>query len=415
MPKRIAKTITKTEDINFLLNLTEYEGCKLSFMMDNFAPFGDKEARFKPYDILIVPPNSYGPEGRRNKNSFTTTVGRWIFNKVFLEKDFFDLFHYFNETINKKSFEKINTKMSYAVIEDKVPLDSLKKYIMKTQKFQPYCNILSPSVTVDCMMIPKKIRAKKKELFAKYKEGLANNDPVVSQKIEKELLDECDKYMKDDEFMDLVRSGARLSWGNNFKNMYVFRGAVKEADPTKKGFSIIKSNFVEGMSPEDYSDFANSLTGGPYSRAKKTEVGGSWEKILVRALQHLTVLEDGSDCGTKRTLTVHLTKDNIEDWMYSYIVESGGKLVELTSDMVDKYMNKTVKIRYSALCESERGICSKCAGHLFHRIGLTEVGIASYQVFSIIKNKSMKAFHDGTVKVTDLEKEYGLNKVFGLE
>jgi hypothetical protein len=43
------------------------------------------------------------------------------------------------------------------------------------------------------------------------------------------------------------------------------------------------------------------------------------------------------------------------------------------------------------------------------------VGIASYQVFSIIKNKSMKAFHDGTVKVTDLEKEYGLNKVFGLE
>jgi beta-hydroxylase len=25
----------------------------------------------------------------------------------------------------------------------------------------------------------------------------------------------------------------------------------------------------------------------------------------------------------------------------------------------------------------------------------------------------MKAFHDGTVKVTDLEKEYGLNKVFG--
>lgn len=411
--KRVARNVTKPEDIKYLMSLDESTCCSSSFMMENFGSFGDKLPRFYPYDILRVPINSYGPEGRRNKNVFITTVGRWIFNKAFIERDFFDLIGYFNEPINKKSFGKLNTIMSYALLEDRITLKQLMLYVEKTQKFQPYCNILAPSVTVGCMQIPKKIRAKKKELFKKYEKELANNDPVVSQKVENELLAECKKYMKDDEFMDLVNSGARLSWGNNFKNMYVFRGAVKESDPTKSGFSIIKSNFVEGISPEDYTDFANSLTGGPYSRAKKTEVGGAWEKMFVRAFQHLRVLPEGTDCGTKRYLELTLTKSNIEDWIYSYIIENG-KLVELTSQNLDKYVGKKVKLRYSGLCESKEGICSKCAGHLFNRIGLNEVGIASYQICSVIKNISMKAFHDGTVKVTDIETDYGLEKIFSL-
>lgn len=412
--KRTSRFITDKKDLEFLLNLDPNTATSSSFMMENFGAFGDRPPKFHPYDFITIPPDSYGPPNKRNKNSFVTTIGIWIFNKAFLEKDFFDLFGYFNKTIDDKTFNKINDKMSYALLEDKITLRQLMDYVEKTQKFQPYCNILAPSVTVNCMEIPKKIRKLKAELFKKYEKELAANDPVVSQKIENILLDECKKILKDDEFMDLVRSGARLKWGNNFKNMYVFRGAVKESDPTKAGYAIIKSNFVEGISAEDYTDFANSLTGGPYSRAKKTEVGGAWEKMFVRAFQHLRVLPEGTDCGTKRYLTVKLDKNNIEDWIYSYVVE-GNNLVELTSDNLDKYIGKTVKLRYSGLCESKEGICSKCAGHLFNRIGMSEIGIASYQICSVIKNKSMKAFHDSTVKITDIETKYGLDKVFGLE
>lgn len=411
---RISRTVSKKEDIDFLLHITEEEACSMSFMMENFGRFGDDEPRFYPYDIFIVPPGSYGSPTKKNNNQFTTTVGRWVFNKAFIEKELFDLFGYINEPITKKSFGKLNKKLSYAINEDKIPLSVLEHYVSKGQKFQPYCNILAPSVTVGCLEIPKKIRKKKEEIFKKYAKELEANDPVISQKIEKELLDECSKYMEDDEFMDLVRSGARLTWENNFKNMFVFRGAVKESDPSKQGYSVIKSNFMDGISPEDYSTFANSLTAGPYSRAKKTEVGGAWEKMFVRAFQHLRALPEGTDCHTKKYLTVKLTKDNIDDWIYSYIVE-GTNLVEITSDNMDKYVGKTVKLRYSGFCESKEGICSKCSGHLFNRIGLNEVGIASYQICSVIKNISMKAFHDGTVKVTNIEESYGLNKVFGYE
>lgn len=409
--KRIAKVITNKEDIDFLLSVTEHQACKTSFMMECFGKFGD-ERRFNPYDLFTVPAGSFGPEGNKNKNAFTTTVGIWVFNKAFIEPHLVPIFGYVNEPITKKKLFKLNETISYGVIEDRIPLDTLKDFIIKTQKFQPYCNILSPSISVGMMGISDKIKAKRLSLIKQNKEKIDECDPVTSQNIENELLKHCEEELKDDPGMDMINSGAAISWGNNFKNMFVMRGAVKEADPKKGGYRILQSNFMDGMTKEEYTDFANSLTGGPYARAKKTEVGGAWEKLFVKGLEHIVILPDGTDCGTKKTKEIELTDDVIKRWIYSYIVE-GGKLVELTSQNMEKYKGKKVKIRYSMLCESEKGICSICAGHLFNRLGLNAIGIASYVIPAAIKLKSMKQFHDSTVKVSDMKK-FGYKKIFGL-
>lgn len=404
--------ITSKEDLDFLLNIDEEESCRLSFIMNCFGKFGNKR-RFNPYDILIVPEGYYGSENKKNKNSFKTTVGIWIFNKAFIEKDLFDLFGYINEPITKGKAGSINQKLSYAVLEDKITLDTLKRYVLKTQKFQPYCNILSPSITENMLRVPSKIRKKKEELFKKYEKELNNNDPVTSEKIEGELLKEAKSILKGDPSMDSIDSDAKISFGNNFKNVFVMRGASKESDPTKPKYAIIRSNYLDGVSAEDYVEFANSLTLGPYSRAKKTEVGGAWEKMFVKSLEHVHVLPEGSDCHTKRTITVTLDKNNIKDWMYSYIVD-GNKLIEINSDNMNSLIGKTVKLRFSGLCEAKDGICNICAGHLFNLLGLNEVGVASYILPSKIKVRSMKAFHDATIKTLDILEDYGLDKMFNL-
>ena len=409
--KRVANMITDPEDIKYLLSLNSYKACKQSVMMECFGEFEGKR-RFNPYDLVTIPPGSFGPEGMKNKNSFVTTVGLWIFNKAFIEDDLVKVTGYVNEPITKKKLFGINQEMSYAVLEDDISLDAMKSFLLKTQKFQPYCNILSPSITVNMMTVSDRIKNKKEELLNKYKKELDDRDPLTSQNIEDELLDLCENDLKDDPSMDMINSGAAQSWGNNFKNMFVMRGAVKEADPVEGGYKILLSSFMDGMSKKEYKDFCNSLTGGPYARAKKTEVGGAWEKLFVKGLEHLRVLEPGSDCGTTRYKTVTLTKDVIKRWIYSYIVENG-KLVELTSKNMNNYLGKTVKIRYSMLCESKEGICSVCAGNLFHRLGITEVGIASYMIPCSLKLKSMKAFHDSTVKMADMNK-FGYHKIFGI-
>lgn len=413
--KRFSNKITDPKDIEYLVGIKEEECTKLSFAMDMFGDFDDKR-RFNTYDIVTIPSGSYGPEGNKNINPINTTVGIWVFNKAFIEKELFDLFGYINKPITSKVFKEINKKMSYAVMEDKLPLDAIKRYIMKTEKFQPYCNILSTSITENMLSIPKAIAKKKQELLKKYEKELATNDPIVSQKIEKELIEECKALLKDDPSVDMINSGAKIDWGNNFKNMFVMRGASKNPDPLNPNgdYTIIKSDFMTGIAPDEYAAFADSLTAGPYARAKKTADGGAMEKIFVKALEHLYILPAGSDCGTKRTKSVTLTKDNIDDWMYSYIVESGNRLVELTSDNRDSYLGKKVKFRYSGLCESEKGICNKCAGNLFTRLGIKNVGVASYVIPASIKLKSMKTFHDSTIKIFDMG-DYGYNKIFGYE
>lgn len=405
--KRVPRVITDKETIDYFINLTDDELCKTSFMMENFGVFEGK-AKYHTYDIITIPPGSYGPEGKKNKNAFTTTLGRWIFNKAMIEKRFFNVFGYINKPLTSKELKNINTKQSYALLEDECTMDDMKDFMQRCQKFMAYSTMLCPSVSEDLLLVSKKLEPKKKALLSKYSKEIEAGDAYTVELIEKELLAEAKKILKDDPVMDLFDSGAAGSFNNNFKNMYVMKGAVKDPDPLK-GYNIITSNQIDGISKDDYSKFANALAAGPYARAQKTAVGGYYEKLMLSAYQHVILDKPGSDCGTKRTITVTLTDDMISNMMYSYIVE-GSNLIELTTKNVDKYRGKTVKMRFSSLCENEH-ICNKCAGNLFYRMGIANVGVATPQLASKLKNIFMKGFHDSTVKYTNIG---NLKDIFGV-
>ncbi len=408
MSSRKSKRITSPKDIEYLVNIKEKD-ITTSFIMDTFGEF-ETGQRFRPYDIIEIPANSYGPEGKKNKKPFVTTVGIWIFNKYFIEEDLFDMFKYINKTVDKKMYGKLNNEISVAVLEDRLPLETMKRFNMKTQKCMPYISILAPNYTDKMLTCTEVINKKKKELYKKYEEQIKKGDEIAASKMEKELLDFAIEYMGDDPSMDMFISGARGSIGNNFKNMFVMKGVIKDPDPNaKQKYNVAMSNYIDGISPDEYALFANSLAAGPYARAKKTENGGYREKLFLRAFQHLTLDPPGSDCGTKRYIEVILTESNINEWMYSYIID-GSKLVELTSQNKSKYIGKKVKVRFSALCESKTGICNKCMGNLYYRLNKTNVGTSLTQIPSVQKNIAMKSFHDSTQSLYDMD----LEKIFQL-
>ena len=316
MSSRKSKKITSPKDIEYLVNIKEKD-ITTSFIMDTFGEF-ETGQRFRPYDIIEIPANSYGPEGKKNKKPFVTTVGIWIFNKYFIEEDLFDMFKYVNKTIDKKMYGKLNNEISVAVLEDRLPLETMKRFNMKTQKCMPYISILAPNYTDKMLTCTEVINKKKKELYKKYEEQIKKGDEIAASRMEKELLDFAIEYMGDDPSMDMFISGARGSIGNNFKNMFVMKGVIKDPDPNaKQKYNVAMSNYIDGISPDEYALFANSLAAGPYARAKKTENGGYREKLFLRAFQHLTLDPPGSDCGTKRYIEVILAESNINEWMYS--------------------------------------------------------------------------------------------------
>ena len=407
--KRKARTIIKPDEINYLLNISdELINNTSTTIMELFGEFNGK-SKFNPYDIIEIPADSYGPEGKKNKKPFKTTVGIWIFNKYFIEKDLFDLFKYINKTVDDGLFGEINTKMSYALAEDKITVKQLADYNMKCQLFMSYVSVLSPNYTEKMLTCTKAINIKKRELLNKYKKELEAGDELVGDKMEKELLAYAKEYMKDDPSMDMFLSGARGSFGNNFKNMFVMKGVIKDPDPNaKQPYKIATSNYIDGISAEEYALFANALAAGPYARAAKTANGGHLEKLFLGALQHIVVGPEGSDCGTENTITVKLDKKNIKSFMYSYIKE-GSKLIELTSENIDKYTGKTVKIRFASLCQMKNGVkCHKCMGNAWFRLGKTNAGVSTPKVPSTLKNISMKAFHDSVQKFEQID----INKIF---
>ena len=191
------------------------------------------------------------------------------------------------------------------------------------------------------------------------------------------------------------------------------KGAIANPDPNaKQQFSVATSNFIDGVSADEYSLLANSLVSGPYSRSKKTELGGYWEKLFVSAFQDITLDPEGSDCGTKEYIEVTITPKNKSMFMYNFIIKNNGDLEELTLDNINNYMNKKVKMRFCTHCKSKTGICNKCAGNFFYRRGSKAIGLATVQVPSTLKLKSMKGFHDSTIKTSMIDpmKAFGLKK-----
>lgn len=418
--KRVAKAITDRKDIDFLVNLTEDDLLTTSVIMEMFGDFTGKEKpRFNPYDTVRIPAGSYQlTPTSKNKEPIDTTVGIWVFNKAFIEKDMNKLFGYINKEITSKEYGRIEAEIGYAIMEDDFDIDGLSRFIMKTQFYMKFVSVLSPGYTDDLLLINKKIEKKKIELITKHKEALANGDAEIMEVIEKELISYAKDLLADDPSIDIFESGAGGDWGNNFKNMFVSRGANKDPDPDK-GYNLIMSSYMDGIKKEEYSALANTLVAGPYSRAKKTEIGGYWEKLFLSALQHLTLDKPGSDCGTKDTITITLDKDALTDMMYSYIQE-GDKLIELTRKNKDKYLNKTVKMRFSSMCKGKQHICNKCMGNMPYRLytdtvnekSITNIGCATPQLASRIKVINMKAFHESLVTFTEMDpmKAFGIGK-----
>lgn len=390
-----------------------------TLVMDIFGTF-DGKSMVHHYDTFKVPAGAFkfvNDSGKEVSNStpFITTFGIWIFNILLINGFGYSfLFNgYVNENVNAKMFKKMHQTILYALMEDRITVDTYKNFIVYCDWVMPWETFLSPSQTEKLLSCTKEVNKLKNKLIKENKEALDAGDAGVAEDIEKQLIAFILEYLKDDPSLDGYLSGAGGNIGNNLKNMYLMKGAIRDPDPNaKKEFNIATSSFADGVSASEYSLLANSLIGGPYSRAKKTELGGYWEKLISYALGTVKVDGIDTDCGTDKYLEITLTKDLVEPFMYNYIIKPNGELDELTSRNIDTYVNKKVKFRSSLFCKSTTGVCHHCAGNFFYRRGSNVAGLACPQIATVLKLKSMKAFHDSTISMTEIDpmKAFGIKR-----
>jgi hypothetical protein len=389
--------ITDKTTLNYFLNIEEKDVTR-TFIIKNFG-FLNEVRKYDPQDTIIIPAGKYG-KVKKNTKPCKTTLGIWVFNKYFIE-DVSNVLGYINEPLTQKLYEKLDEKLSFALNEDKITAEQLVRYEDKYQFFLSFIFVLSSHYSENFFRVSDKIRTKKKKLIKENKEALEKGDFKVSDKIEKELTNEAINILgPNDEGLEQFKSGAKGSIDNHFKNIYIMKGAIKNIDPVK-GFDVGVSSYMDGISKDEYVLFGNSLVAGVYAKSNNTAIGGYWVKLFIRALQHV-VQSETNDCHTDRYIDVALTDGNIRGWIYGYIIE-GTKLVELTTDNMNKYIGKKVKMRYSSMCECKDGICQTCSSTLFKRIGITKIGMTTVGYPNTIMQKNMKKFHDSTIRIFDVD------------
>ena len=365
-----------------------------------------------PYDLFEVPAGKFSyytdkekTKSKSNKNAFITTLGIFIFNIYLRDFNFSRLFNgYYQDTISSKKFGGIEQILSYALIEDKIDVEDLKQWENTMQWFMPFETILSPNHTEKMISCTKAINAKKQALVEKYKDRIEAGDAVITYQIEQELLKFAKEYLGDDPSLDTILSDASGDFENNFKNMFVMKGAVQDPDPNaKQKYHIVTGNYMDGIPANEYPIVAGSGVHGAYARGKKTEIGGYYEKLFISAYQTIKLDPPGSDCGTKKYITVNLNDKNIADYMYCYVIKPGGNLELIDTSTRDKYIGKKVKLRFSSMCESKTGICNKCAGELFYKLNEKYIGITLAQIPDTMKLRCMKGFHNSTIQYNKMD------------
>lgn len=413
--------INKDNLVNQIL-LVKQSDISSSLIMKLFGSF-DGKTFVHHYDTFEVPAGGFkftNDKGKEVSNTkpFITTFGIWLFN-IFFFRDFgFSniVGGYINKNLTKGDFSDYHQTILYALLEDKIEVEQYKNFIQYADFVMPWETILSPAQSEELLSCTKEVNKLKAKLIKENKAELDAGNAVVAEKIEKQLIDFAKEYLKDDPAMDCYLSGAGGSIPNNFKNMYLMKGAIRNPDPNaKQEFDIAINSFSDGITnAKEYSLLARSLSRGPYSRAKKTEIGGYWEKLIEAATNTISISGVGTDCGSKRYIETVLTKGLKTSFMYNYIIKNDGSIEELTSSNIDNYINKKIKVRSAMFCKefAKTGkLCNICAGNFFMRRGNPNIGLACSGIATKCKLISMKSFHDSTVKTTEIDPM----KVFSLK
>lgn len=406
----MAGRIISAEDKQYLLSLQTSDfyvngQLNLELMVDLFGTKTNKGAngiitlqkpRFDPTDEFMLNPG----ECNKNKEKVRTTVGQLVYNKLMFGDGLYKVVGYVNRTLNSKGVGQIESLLSTALLNGELTSDDFIKYLDRFQELAlGFHHVISSSFTMRGLKPIPKVIKHRDQLLKENEEAIKKGDVLAIANMEKILVKEAEEILHDEPSLALYRSGARGSMGNNYKNLSIMRGPIQ--NPITGNYDTVQTSFLEGISKEAIPAMGNAVVGGSYPKAVGTAVGGYKFKEMSAALQAIVADEPGSDCGSKGYINIVINSGNKHEYVNRFIIE-GSKLVQLTPEVIDKYLNKPLKMRDAMYCVGDK-ICAVCAGEQFNIINIKQIGLASSKVATTMVNLGMKKFHDTSVKLFDID------------
>lgn len=252
------------QEVKELINNTHV--INKSYLTECFAFTKNTKPKYSPQDYFVLPANHL-----YNSTAVTTTVGRYIFNKLILDEKLGKLIGYLNEPMGKKGIGKLQNKVAKLFLDDKIDAVDMRNFLDKINWLGfSISRYMNASLSADFVITNPKISEQKEKLLSKNEKEIENGNMKVVADIEKELLDDAREIYKDEPSMQIYNSGCRGSFDNNYKNTSIMRGVVKDfADPSK--VFVSKTNLDEGIKPEEFKYYCDMSISGSFGRAVETQ------------------------------------------------------------------------------------------------------------------------------------------------
>jgi len=316
---------------------------------------------------------------KTNGKTVNMSLGRIYFNERMPED-----YPLINEPINQNKLNEITKELS-------LKYDPLTTTKILTDLQRDFFQIgtLSPSTfVVDVFIPPQEWLDKKKEFEIKAKDY----DPPTFQKEAQILTKLLVKYIEDKGYRihNILKGGIKGNPVDDWKNLLVGKGYVIDIEGNLLG--PITHGISEGFNKQEYFDSAAEARRGFYYKASLTAIPGYLARKLTMASANITLAS--KDCLTKKYYELQVTKDNIGSLNGRYILDDG-KIILTTPGVLEKYINKTIKLRSPLYCQSKLNqICPICFGTLADKLDTKRLGILAAGVINLITiNALMKMRH----------------------
>jgi len=331
-------------------------------------------------------------------SKITTTIGRFLANKILLEYNFGNKIKYINSSFNIGKIEKDIADM---MIENKLSVDEYLKFVDATSFLQGISRITNISSTEKGMLPPPNIEKIKKDLFKefndKYGEDWVKNRSRIVE-YENKLKEVDSEWLKDDPANGKLLSGKIKN--NARAKMYLAFGAEAGFDKKGKNVQFINNSLLDEY-PEDNEKLAtmfNTSRAGSFDRGKETQKGGAAAKDILRSTSSISIVD--GDCGSDIGKKIFVTKSNHESLIGRYML-LGNKITKIENS--ESLLGKTITIRSPMFCKKDGSeLCSICVGE---KLANYKKGISliTTDISSILLNSSMKSMHSSVVTTMEFD------------
>lgn len=379
-----------------------------NIMVGMFAMFknpktGKLEQKYFPSDLITVTEKEFP-----GVKPTTTTIGIYISNKVITED--LKVVGYVNKPFTKSVINKLDDVVADALKADEITMEQVFHYIDACQWLYggKLAHIINPSLSSNILSLPRDAQALLNTRLIEHRKELKDdNDPLVTRNIELEVTEKALEAMrrKNDPAMDIFDSKCGVDPYNNYKTMFVMKGAIKDNTGLyKSGYKVATSAYDKGLTIEDQAKVADNLVTSSYASGVKTQDAGYQGKKFNATKQGVRLAPRGSDCGTTDTEDILIDETNIDEWGQYHFIMENGKPVMLTPKSVHKYLGKKVKMRVPDRCKMKHDqYCNVCFGDRSYRIDVTNIGLAMNIACGAMLNASLKTKHDTTIRAYKLD------------